>query len=226
MNPFRIYIWILASIIFSVGQTSCFEEEENEEEPEEYFYEYVDLGLPSGLKWATMNVGATIPEEYGGYYSWAEITEKDIYGWNNNYKYDMPESSLFVTDVVDSCGNLTYSHDAASMNWGGQWRTPTEAEFKELIDCCEWTWTTLNGVNGYKVSSKAKDNDNSIFLPASGHYVTLSATFVNEEGFYWCANVSDDWSNNSSAFNMGPDKKKLGKISLRYMGQTIRPVTE
>ena len=97
---------------------------------------------------------------------------------------------------------------------------------EELIDCCEWTWTTLNGVNGYKVSSKAKDNDNSIFLPASGHYVTLSATFVNEEGFYWCANVCDDWSNSSSAFNMGPDKKKLGDISLRYMGQTIRPVTE
>ncbi len=225
MNHFRLYTWLLTSILFCVGMTSCFEDDENEDDPEEEdLHEYVDLGLPSGLKWATMNVGAFKPEEYGGYYSWAEIEEKEIYGWINGYEYDDSEDILLVKNVVDSCGNLTYSHDAASMNWGGLWRTPTESEFKELIDHCDWKWTNQNGVNGYLVSSKAKDNKNSIFLPAGGHNVYSNPVKTGKVGYYWCANVSDDWSIYSTTFQFGSDMKKLGKISLRYSGQTIRPV--
>lgn len=227
MNRFRLYIWLLTSILFSVSMTSCFEEEENEEMlEEEYFYEYVDLGLPSGLKWATMNVGATKPEEYGGYYSWGEIEEKEHYSWSNGYKYDVSESSLLAINVVDSCGNLTYSHDAASMNWGGLWRTPTESEFKELINHCDWNWTNLNGVNGYMVSSKEKDNKNSIFLPAGGINVYPELVKLGEFGYYWCANTSDDYSLYSTTFQFNSDMKKLGRISLRYSGQVVRPVAE
>ena len=116
-------------------------------------HEYVDLGLPSGLKWATCNVGAIKPEEYGDYFAWGEIKPKQRYD-DDNYTYKSnPET-------------LPLSADAANVNWGGKWRMPTKAEQDELRNYCTWEWTTLNGEKGYKVISKK--NGNSIFLPAAG----------------------------------------------------------
>lgn len=116
---------------------------------------YVDLGL--SVKWATCNVGASSPEEYGNYYAWGETTTKSSYTEDNSKTDGVSMSSSIAGDA---------SYDAARANWGGTWRLPTASESQELIDNCTWTWTTQGGKNGYKVTSEK--NGNSIFLPAAG----------------------------------------------------------
>jgi uncharacterized protein (TIGR02145 family) len=138
-------------------------------------YDYVDLGL--SVKWATYNVGATKPEEYGDYYAWGEIKPKQHYvGDNYTYKSN-PET-------------LPLSADAANVNWGGSWRMPTRAEYDELRNHCTWEWTTLNGEKGYKVISKK--NGNSIFLPAAGRrYNNLYS--AGSLGHYWSSSLGTDY---------------------------------
>lgn len=118
-------------------------------------HEYVDLGLPSGLLWATCNVGASKPEDYGNHYAWGETSTKSSYTESN--------SKTYGESMGDIAGNSSY--DAATANWGGNWRMPTKTEMQELIANCTWKWTTQNGVTGYKVTGP---NGNSIFLPAVG----------------------------------------------------------
>lgn len=124
----------------------------------EHTHEYVDLGL--SVKWATCNVGATKPEEYGDYFAWGETTPKSTYDWET-YKYcngsfdsltKYNNSSIFGTE--DYKKTLELADDAARANWGGSWRMPTKAEQDELREKCTWTWTTQNGVKGCKVTSK------------------------------------------------------------------------
>jgi hypothetical protein len=154
-------------------------------------HEYVDLGL--SIKWATCNVGATRPEEYGGYYAWGETEEKKNYEWNTykwcNGRYDTMikycTSSSYGT--VDNKTTLDLSDDAARVNWGGSWRMPTKAEQYELRDNCTWTWTTQNRVKGYKVTSKK--NGNSIFLPAAGYRVDGSLFDAGSIGYYWSSSL-------------------------------------
>jgi hypothetical protein len=152
--------------------------------------EYVDLGLPSGLKWATCNVGANSPEEYGDYFAWGEVEPKTTYDWST-YKYC---AGLYST-MTKYCTNSDYGKDgftdnktvldpeddAATMNWGGAWRMPTEAEQDELRNNCTWTWTTQNGVNGYKVVGP---NGNSIFLPAAGYIFEGTLYHAGSYGYY------------------------------------------
>ena len=113
---------------------------------------WVDLGL--SVKWATCNVGASSPEQYGNYFAWGEIITKNTYTKDNNNTYDL-------SDIV---GDGRY--DVATAKWGSSWRIPTDIEIQELIDNCTWTWTNKGGINGYMV--KSKKNGNSIFLPAAG----------------------------------------------------------
>ena len=137
---------------------------------------WVDLGLPSGTKWATCNVGANKPEEYGNYYAWGETTiTKDIYGWSN-YKYCIvglltkycTDSEYGYNGFTDNLTELLPEDDAATANWGSHWQMPSKEQVKELINAnyTTTTWTTQNGVNGRKIVSKS--NGKSIFLPASG----------------------------------------------------------
>ena len=131
----------------------------------------VDLGLPSGLKWAACNLGASRPEEYGDYYAWGETEPKEKYSWET-YKFGTDfVLSKYVTDpaygAVDHKTLLDPEDDAAVVNLGGSWRMPTEAEYDELISKAIWTWTSRNGVSGYLVTGS---NGNSIFLPAAGHF--------------------------------------------------------
>ena len=107
-------------------------------------HDWVDLGLPSGLKWATCNVGASSPSDYGDYFAWGEISTKSSYDDNN--------STTFLKEIGDIAGNPTY--DVARAKWRGSWRLPTEKEFQELIENCTWEWTTQDGVNGFRVTSK------------------------------------------------------------------------
>lgn len=135
-------------------------------------HEYVDLGLPSGLLWATCNVGASSPEEYGDYFAWGETKPKARYNWETykwcggSYKTQTKYCTSSSDGTVDNKTILELSDDAANAQWGGDWRMPTKEEIRELRNNCTWTWTTQKRVKGYKVTSKI--NGNSIFLPAAG----------------------------------------------------------
>ena len=173
-------------------------------------YEYVDLGLPSGLKWATHNIGTTTPEEYGNYYAWGEVLTKDVYTTANSETCGQSMSDISGTE-----------YDAATVNWGCEWRMPTRTEMQELIDNCTWTWTTQNGVIGYKVASKV--NSNFIFLPAAGYRRGTSLDNAGGYGKYW----SSTPDGNDSAFYLyfNSSSHYVSGIS-RYYGFSIRPVRE
>ena len=177
-------------------------------------YEYVDLGLPSGLKWATCNVGATTPEDYGNYYAWGEITTKTEYTEEN--------SVTFGQEIGDISGNPTY--DAARANWGNRWRMPTRTEMEELVNNCTWTWTTQGSVNGCIVTGP---NGNSIFLPASGFYDGSSHVSVGEECYYWSSTPyeSDTYGAYSLMFNSRTHYEEVSGDKRRN-GHTVRPVTD
>ncbi len=196
-------------------------------------YDYVDLGLPSGLKWATCNVGATNPEDYGNYYAWCEITTKTTYDWST-YKYangsyttltKYCDSSSYGT--VDNKTTLEAADDVATQNWGGNWRIPTIDEWEELLKNCDWKWTdnyNSTSMAGYIVSSKT--NDNSIFLPAAGYHSYDELGNAGSDGYYWSSSLytgapyyarrvyfySDDYHNT------------LG--NYRNCGQSVRPVVK
>ena len=196
--------------------------------------EYVDLGL--SVKWATFNLGAGKPEDYGDYFAWGEIEPKDYFDWstykwcngsdNTLTKYNT--SSSFGT--VDNKTMLELADDAAYVNWGDGWRMPTTAEQDELFNNCTWKWTTQNGVNGYKVTSKS--NGNSIFLPAAGYYDAASESsvllYLGSDGFYWSSSLCTDYP--SAAWFMDMFNSNKGEVVLRvvdayrFIGVPIRPV--
>ena len=156
-------------------------------------YEAVDLGL--SVKWATMNVGANSPEEYGDYFAWGETTPKETYSletykWCKGSQYTLTKycnNSGYGT--VDNKTVLDPEDDAAHVNWGGTWRIPTDKEYEELVDNCTWIWTTLNGVNGYNVIGS---NGNSIFLPAAGYRSYDSLSTDGSRGNYWSSSRYGD----------------------------------
>lgn len=185
-------------------------------------HEYVDLGLPSGLKWATCNVGASSPEDYGNYYAWGETETKSEYTIDNSFTYGLSISELQLRGYIDGSGNLAPSHDAARANWGSSWRMPTKEEQQELIDNCNWTWTTQNGKKGYKVTGP---NGNHIFLPAAGRRYGLSLGNDGGNGYYWSSTQYDyhDYYAYSLIFYFG----YVHVYSYnRYYGRTVRPITE
>ncbi len=162
-------------------------------------FEYVDLGLSSGTLWATFNVGAGSPEQYGDYFAWGETIPHQanadgdiVYDWST-YKYCNGSSSTMTkyctnsrNGTVDNKTTLDITDDAATANWGGDWRMPTTEEQTELRTKCTWTWTTLNGVNGYRVVGP---NGNSIFLPAAGYRVGKGLSYVGSDGYYWSSSL-------------------------------------
>ena len=190
-------------------------------------YAVVDLGLPSGLKWAACNVGATTPEEYGNYYAWGETEPKTTYTWAT-YKWCNGSNTTLTkynTDsdygTVDDKTVLELADDAARANWGGQWRMPTDAEWTELRENCEWTWTTKNGVNGYEV--KSKTNENAIFLPAAGYRYRTLWDNADFEGYYWSSSLLTDYPVGAWYVRFFSDH--VGSNSYyRYYGQSVRPV--
>ena len=175
-------------------------------------HEYVDLGLPSGLKWATCNVGANSPEGYGNYYAWGETTTKSSYSSSN--------SLTAGRDMDDISANATY--DAATANWGSTWRMPTKVEIEELLDNCTWTWTTQSGVNGYKVTGS---NGNSIFLPVAGSRSTASHYDDVYYGNYWSSTPDEHLTAYAYNLEFGSGGHYVDGFS-RSIGCTVRPVSE
>lgn len=190
----------------------------------------VDLGLPSGIKWASCNVGAEKPEDYGNYYAWGEVLPKEDYSWAT-YKYANGASdklTKYCNDAskgdngfTDNKTTLDPEDDAAHVNWGGSWRMPTDAEWQELQDNCTWTWTTQNGINGYRVTSKT--NSNSIFLPAAGYRYDTSLYYVGYYGGYWSSSLYED-SPDYAWYLDFISGDVYGYYGNRGIGQSVRPV--
>ena len=182
----------------------------------------VDLDLPSGLKWATMNVGATAPEAYGDYFAWGETETKTNYTWNN-YKFTTDGGTTF-TKYTETDGKLKLDpeDDAAAVNWGGKWRMPTQVNWTELRENCTWTWTSRNGVNGYEVKGK---NGNSIFLPAAGYRDGNKLSYDNSYGNYWSGSLSTDNPDNAWLVYLG--SYTVDRVfGYRCRGLSVRPVQE
>lgn len=194
-------------------------------DPQEGEHEFVDLGLPSGLKWATCNVGASAPEEYGDYYAWGEIETKDEY-YVGNYAYHHigTDADGFEIDVWDNLGDISGTeYDVARHKWGGFWRMPTQSEFKELVNNCTWEWGKKNKVNGYKVTGS---NGNWIFLPAAGYRGGTDLYSENMQGYYWSSTSNP--SKQGSVFNLLFSSSHIISNNNHGSanGQSVRPVTE
>ena len=174
-------------------------------------YKYIDLGLPSGLKWATCNVGASSPEEYGDYYAWGETETKSTYTSDN--------CSTYGVRMNDISGNAQY--DVARKKWGGSWRMPTKAEIKELIGNCNWTWTAQGGKKGHKVTGP---NGNSIFLPAAGSRDGTSLRSDGNYGFYWSSTPYDDYDGLAYYLVFSHGIEYVNDC-IRCNGLTVRPVS-
>lgn len=184
--------------------------------------EIVDLGL--SVKWRGWNVGATKPEDYGDYYAWGETETKVAYTWDTYFDNPYGADGSWVGSQTNSDISGT-ELDAATATLGPEWRMPTRDEMQELIDGCDWNWTQVNGVWGYEVSSRT--NNNSIFLPAAGNNDGSSVNNAGQYGGYWTGTVGTSTSN-SQAGNLYFFGKTLHAVqwSNRYMGRSIRPVTE
>ncbi|MBR6455882.1 MAG: hypothetical protein IKS72_02990 [Prevotella sp.] len=180
-------------------------------------HEYVDLGLPSGLLWATCNVGATKPEECGAYFAWGETTAKKDYSWET-YKWGTEDNLIKYTDS-DGLTELEAEYDAATVKWKGGWRMPTIDEIKELLDNTTNKWVA-DGVGGRLFTSKA--NGNSIFLPASGIYIGTYLASKGSISFYWSSVLGAD---NTAAYGLSSGKGGTSsKGDRRSNGGGVRPV--
>lgn len=203
----------------------------------------VDLGL--SVKWASCNVGAATPEEYGDYFAWGETKPKEYYAEQNSFTWQYSYTNS-LCDYRSSyyyswqCYSLKSGYDAATLNWGNNWRMPTGLEVQELVEKCTWTYTTQNGVNGCLVTGT---NGNSIFLPAAG-YRTYSlepedpAYYIGKSGYYWSASPGGDQNDqdiktkNEYAFQLSvfspsqyePDVVCRATSGRRYEGISVRPV--
>ena len=190
-------------------------------------HEYVDLGLESGNMWADTNIGAVNPEDAGNYYAWGELTPKDSYTWENYIWCKGTADS--ITKYCNEDGKKTfkdynYEDDVARKEWGGEWRTPTEEDWRELMDKNKftWTWTSRNGVKGYEVKSKIDGHkDQTVFLPAAG-YMSGSTLTLEGFGFYWTSELKD--ISQARLLHLGFQEYSTNYLIPRCLGALIHPI--
>lgn len=190
---------------------------------------FIDLGLPSGLLWATCNVGADSPEDFGGYFAWGETLPKNLYDWKS-YRYgnyERCELNKYCTDsvygldgFVDNLTVLEPVDDAASVNWGGDWRMPTKEEYEELFQYTTFVWTTQNGVEGRLLTGQ---NGNSIFLPATGF--RLGDELIGPGlGIYWSSTLHTGCTERGWSFHFDFENCHVCGTYERSRGQVVRAV--
>lgn len=196
------------------------------------YHEYVDLGL--SVRWATFNIGAVSPEDYGYYFAWGETESKSNYTWET-YKYCEDRYNSLVkycskstygeNDFTDKKTVLVSNDDVARVDWGDNWRMPTRAEQEELLLKCTWTWTSQNGVNGYLVTSNVEGyTDKSIFLPAAGYMYEDRLNYAGSIGVYWSSTLNVNYPNR--AYGLLFDSEGPGwNYDHRNFGEPIRPVS-
>ena len=188
-------------------------------------HRWIDLGLPSGTLWATMNVGASSPEDYGDYFAWGETSPKEVYSlstykWckgaeNTQTKY-CSDSEL---GIVDNKKTLDPDDDAATINWGPSWRMPTEAQMQELITRCNWKASTMKGVKGYSVTGP---NGATMFLPAALCRGDGPIDDIDWGGFYW-SSESPGFIDASGGLTFGEGGASWAFL-YRFGGCSVRPV--
>lgn len=195
-------------------------------------HEFVDLGLPSGLKWSVANVGSRSPEDFGDHFAWGEISTKQEYNVDN-YVYCSPKKNLANIFRSVSGGIKDYKYkdlshltgpdlDVAEAEWGYPWHIPTIKDFSELIRCCKWKWETRKGVRGYTVTGP---NGNSLFLPAAGYMQFDSLEDDNSEVWYWTCEKDD--SMDAWAMALNANRKEIDIMEMdRSCGLCVRPVAK
>lgn len=203
--------------------------------------DWVDLGLPSGTKWATCNIGASKPEEYGDYFAWGETSSKDYFDWGNYKWVNKTEPSwsqinkYTINDgqleacwydsngkfIGDKKTELDTEDDAAVVILGGGWRMPSHGQMKELVDNCTRQWTTQNGVNGILVTGP---NGKTIFLPAAGYRARFNLNDAGSYGGYWTSSLGEGYSTfGALCLNFNSSEWKVS-MNARNCGFSVRPV--
>ena len=239
-----VLLLLVTSLILT---TSCNDDDKKTEQPQTptvtIKINAVDLGLPSGTKWAEANLGAEKPQDLGLFYAWGETIGYGLDAWVGRpfdctkYQWCSGSETTFTkycTDAsvgtVDNKTTLDPEDDVAHVIWGGKWRMPTKQEMVELLDNCTWEWTTLNGVNGYRVTSKKQGYTNrSIFLPAAGHALNLRYEY-GSRGSYWSSTIEPlndgmgSLSCHSAAIIDFSSRHAVISYGSRESGYSIRPV--
>ncbi|MCR5130097.1 MAG: hypothetical protein K6C10_01375 [Prevotella sp.] len=193
-----------------------------------YAHYYVDLGLPSGTKWASCNIGASQPEYPGSYFAWGETTgDKKAYSWAT-YKYcEGTNTTLtkYCSDssygTVDNLTGLEISDDAAYVNWGNNWRIPSKDQWDELETECTWTAASKNGWGGFEVTGP---NGNTIFLPNGGEYAGSSTINKGSVGYYWSRTVVTENKPYQAYYRLISSQMNYTGNQDRCIGMSIRPV--
>ncbi len=245
MRKVLSFVMVVLSAAVSAGFVACSDDEEEdvfkEIDPVNIYnirdgYEYVDLELPSGTLWATYNVDAASPADYGSYFAWGETKTKAVYSWKT---YTLCDNGSYTSlnkycihgsyGTVDNKKFLEPDDDAATVHWGEKWRMPTTKEQHELLntDYCTWTWTIMKNtkgdtIRGYEIKSKL--NGKSIFLPAAG-MMADSPIVVNECGCYWSSSLGLNDPKPYYAYSLNFYSNYMDGYSIdRYYGRSVRPV--
>ena len=224
---FRLVAVLLLVAVLPISFASCGDDDSSSSGTVNG-HQYVDLGLPSGTKWATCNIGASKPEEYGDYFAWGETTTKSNYDWST-YKYGnasnkltkyCTKSSYGKDGFTDNKTELVLDDDVAHKEWGGSWRMPSKEQIEELINYTTSEFTTVNNVKGYLFTAS---NGNSIFLPAAGYRYGTSLDDAGSHGNYWSRSLHADYP--YDAYVLGFSSVYVGVSNgYRYDGPTVRPV--
>ena len=230
---------IATVVMMSMAFIAC-SSDDDDSKPNPNAVEYVNLGLPSRIKWAKSNLGANKPEEYGNYYAWGETKPKTTYNWSN-YKWMQQGKSewIYITKYTiadgktegiwyDSGGKfigdgkilLEPGDDAATAKLGSPWRIPTLTDMQELIDNCKWEWTEVNGVKGCKGTGP---NGKSIFLPAAGFRTGSKLLSKGNSGSFWSSELSA-YSRSAYNFEFLVNESPTMPHCIRMLGFSVRPV--
>lgn len=191
-------------------------------------YDYVDLGLSSKKLWATFNVGATAPTEFGDLFAWGETAPKTSYNYKT-YKWASSETSYkkYCTNsyygTVDNLYVLVAEDDAATANWGIGWRMPTTEEQVELVNGCDWE--TVKDYNGSGIAGRlgtSKTNGNTIFFPYTGTGANVLKDYTF--GFYWSSSVYKNNSDRAKNIEFTEKSISKGAVNVRTQGESVRAI--
>jgi len=184
--------------------------------PDEHHPHLIDLGLPSGTKWACCNIGAHNPEGYGGYYAWGETEAKENFDWDN-YLFYNAETGNCDSIAEDISGS---AYDVAHILWGGSWRMPSLVQFQELIDNCTREENSLNNENGFLFTGP---NGGAIFLPAAGGYLYENCYYTGKDAYYWTSSLVPNDANTAYSIFFRSNLTR-NENSNRFLGYSVRAV--